>query len=93
MTLPKIEPAQEKTDNNGGSYKEYTRYKIVYTYEVTNLNTEQPTAKNIASASSENDKTKVKSSAETNITIQNKHYLEDNAEPESPEPCGLRPYR
>lgn len=76
MTLPKIEPAQEKTDNNGGSYKEYTRYKIVYTYEVTNLNTEQPTAKNIASASSENDKTKVKSSAETNITIQNKHTLE-----------------
>ena len=45
MTLPKIEPAQEKTDNNGASYKEYTRYKIVYTYEVTNLNTEQPTAK------------------------------------------------
>ena len=76
MTLPTIEPAQEKTDNNGGSYKEYTRYKIVYTYEATNLNTEQPTAKNIASASSKNDQTKVKSSAETNTTIQNKHTVE-----------------
>lgn len=76
MTLPKIEPAQEKTDGNGTSYKEYTRYKIVYTYEATNLNTEQPTAKNIASASSKNDQTKVKSSAETNTTIQNKHTVE-----------------
>lgn len=76
MTLPKIEPAQEKTDGNGTTYKEYTRYKIVYTYEATNLNTEQPTAKNIASASSKNDQTKVKSSAETNTTIQNKHTVE-----------------
>lgn len=76
MTLPKIEPAQEKTDGNGTTYKEYTRYKIVYTYEATNLNTEQPTAKNIASASSKNDQTKVKSRAETNTTIQNKHTVE-----------------
>lgn len=78
MVLPKIEEAKVKTDANGTEYKEYTRYKIEYTYDVTDMAGTQPMAKNEASVSSKDQTTEIRDSAETTVTIKNEYSLDKN---------------
>lgn len=77
MTLPKIDPAVEGTDTNGTKCLKYTRYEVVYTYDVSNLAT-NPSAKNKVSVSSSKNGTEVKSEAECSVNIRNEHSLEKN---------------
>lgn len=75
MPLPQIEKAMSGEDAKGTSCLKYTRYKVVYTYDVSKL-TAKPSAKNKVSASSSRNGTEVKSESECDIGIENTHSLD-----------------
>lgn len=70
MTLPKLERAQE-TDG----HKVVNRYKVQYTYDVSNLEGKQPTAENEVKAASKKGETEVKSTSKLKITIRNDYTI------------------
>ena len=71
FTLPKIDPASTYTNEENTECKEYTRYKIEYTYDVTNIDNVIAKANNTASVISKNDKTEIKSESKKEISINN----------------------
>ena len=74
MTLPKIEKAIIKTGSDGKAYKEYTRYKIEYIYDVTGMTVPSAKAENTVNVSSKDQTTEIEKSANTNVTITNEYY-------------------
>lgn len=79
FTLPKIDPAVGGSDN-GVTYKEYTRYKIIYTYEVSDLTADQIPTENKAETSSKTDTgLEVKDTADTTVTVTKAKYTLDKS--------------
>lgn len=76
LNLPQIEPAMDQTTDSNYPVEEYTRYKLVYTYDVSNLTQEQPVANNMVNVNSKNNTTEVKSNAECTVKINNQHTLD-----------------
>jgi len=85
MILPKIDKAEAKKDENDSDYKEYTRYKIEYTYDITGMTGVTPKADNEVNVSSKDQETEVKDKATSTVTIKNEHSLDKRGEYNSSE--------
>lgn len=76
VTLPKIDPAKEGEKNKDGlTPKTYKRYKVEYTYDVSDIEKDSVDVNNTVSASSKNNKTEVKSKSDAKVTVENKHTV------------------
>lgn len=73
MTLPKLEGF--KNPNETDNTVEYTKYKVTYTYNVTDPTVKNPSADNTVKVSSKDNTTEVKDQAQSHIGITNEHAM------------------
>ena len=73
MTLPKLEGFKKpnETDNT----VEYTKYKVTYTYNVTDRTVKNPSADNTVNVNSSDKTTEVKDQAQKRVPIKNEHAM------------------
>ena len=73
MTLPKLEGF--KNPNETDNTVEYTKYKVTYTYNVTDPTVKNPSADNTVKVNSSDKTTEVKDQAQSHIGITNEHTM------------------
>ena len=75
MTLPKIEKAKDYTDSSNITCKDYTRYKIEYTYDIKVIEGASVVANNKVTTDSKKENVEVKSDDTVQIKINNVHTI------------------
>lgn len=75
MTLPKIEKAKDYTDSSNITCKDYTRYKIEYTYDIKDIEGASVVANNKVTTDSKKENVEVKSDDTVQIKINNVHTI------------------
>lgn len=75
MTLPKIDEAKDYTDSSNITCKDYTRYKIEYTYDIKDIEGASVVANNKVTTDSKNENVEVKSDSTAEVTINNVHTI------------------
>lgn len=78
MTLPKIEKAKDYTDSSNITCKDYTRYKIEYTYDIKDIKGASVVANNKVTTDSKKENVEVKSDDTVQIKINNEHTISKN---------------
>lgn len=78
MTLPKIEKAKDYTDSSNITCKDYTRYKIEYTYDIKDIEGASVLANNKVTTDSKNENVEVKSDDTVQVKINNEHTISKN---------------
>lgn len=78
MILPKIDKAKDYTDSSNITCKDYTRYKIEYTYDIKDIEGATVVANNKVITDSKNENVEVKSDDTVQIKINNEHTISKN---------------